>query len=175
MLGCRDGTKTIMKRTISVIGSFKQHNEEIQRICGLFRGVDVTVTSPQGGDVIEEGVDFVRFHSDPPHASDATIQSVALHRILRSDLVFAVLPNGYIGRTTCYEVGRILQAKKPIYFSEHPLDFPVHIPDGFVMDAATLADRFRDPLWRPTWLFASDNTVEAELEIRLVEGDYLNE
>lgn len=164
-----------MTRTISVIGSFKQHNREIQRTCEIFRNIGLHVNSPESAEIVEEGIDFVRFHTDPQACSDAAIQSLALHRILRSDLVYAVLPYGYIGRTTCYEVGRILQSKRPIYFSERPGDFPVHIPDAFIVDVARLSALLEQDDWCPEWLFSGVNNEEGILETRLINGDFVDD
>jgi hypothetical protein len=165
----------MMKRSISAIGSFRKHNQEIQHVCSLLRAIGAFVNSPQGSEVIEPGVDFVRFQTDSESSSDAAIQSLALHRILRSDLVYAVLPGGYIGRTTCYEVGRVLQSRRPIYFSERPLDFPIQIPDEFIVEASQMAALVGDPSWVPKWLYADEITEEAVLEVRLIEGNFVYE
>ena len=106
-----------MNRSVAVIGSFKQHNDQVQRLCAELRSVGVTVTSPQGSNLLQPGIDFVRFGTDDPAWSDPAIQSLAMHRILRAEFVYVLTPGGYIGRTTCYEVGRIVQLGRPIYFS----------------------------------------------------------
>ncbi|MCK3831604.1 hypothetical protein [Pseudomonas fluorescens] len=165
----------MMKRTISVIGSFRKHNEQIQQVCEKLRGAGMSVASPQGNQVIDKDVEFVRFDSDSATSSDAAIQLLALHRILRSDLIYAVVPEGYIGKTTSYEVGRILQSSTPIYFSDRPLDLPVHIADQFVMDTDILLGHICDPQWQPKWLFADDDSREANLEKLLIERAFLHE
>lgn len=164
-----------MRRSIAVIGSFKQFNDQIQILCNQLRGAGFCVTSPQGVELIEEGVDFVRFHSDRVESSDAAVQSLALHRILRSDLVYVFLPDGYIGRTTCYEVGRVLQSGVPIYFSQIPEDLPVDVPDAFVISAETLLDRLIDPEWHPEWLYTALQDEVGELERDLKNGALRND
>lgn len=164
-----------MKRSISIIGSFKQHNEQIQRLCSTLRAAGIIVTSPQGDDVIQEGIDFVRFRTDDPAWSDPAVQSLALHRILRSDLVYVVLPEGYIGRTTCYEIGRVVQAKRPIYFSHRPLDLPIHVPEPFVLDEASLLAKLIHADWQPDWLFSNDDDRASELEQELAAGTFRDE
>jgi len=163
----------MMKRTISVIGSFRKHNELIQQICEMLRGAGMTIASPQGNQLIDENIEFVRFDSDCATSSDAAIQLLALHRILRSDLIYAVVPDGYIGKTTSYEVGRILQSGTPIYFSERPLDLPVYINDLFIMNADVLLGHLCEPRWQPKWLFADDDSREANLEKLLIERAFL--
>lgn len=164
-----------MVNSIAIIGSFRQHNEIIQSLCAKIRRTGIAVNSPQGIDVIQSGVDFVRFHADNPDWSDATVQSLALHRILRSDLVYAVLPDGYIGRTTCYEVGRVIQASRPIYFSNQPKDLPLHVPDSFVMDEAILLKNLMNPSWQPDWIYSKDKGQTSDLERELIKGVLRNE
>jgi hypothetical protein len=124
---------------IAVIGSFKQHYEPVRIAIGAFRAAGLVVTSPLGADVVKPGIDFVRFTSDDPRCDDATVQTIALHRILGADVVYVVAPEGYVGRTTCYEIGRAVQARKPIFFSERPADLPVRIPDSHVLSPAEAA------------------------------------
>ncbi|WP_334037538.1 hypothetical protein [Burkholderia gladioli] len=157
-------------KTIAIIGSFKQHNEEIQALCRTLRESGITVTTPQGESIINTGHEFVRYGTDDPALSDDAVQSLALHRILRADLVYAVLPNGYIGRTTCYEVGRVVQARRPIYFSQRPKDLPIRVPDQFILDRATLLNRLIDPTWGPAWLFNEGTDSTSILEQELMAG-----
>lgn len=136
-------------------------------LCRALRDAGITVTTPQGDSIINAGHDFVRYGTDDPALSDDAVQSLALHRILRAHLVYAVLPDGYIGRTTCYEVGRVVQARRPIYFSQRPNDLPIWVPDQFILDQASLLSRVADPAWVPAWLFdgASDHTSTLEQEL----------
>lgn len=82
------------KRSIAVIGSFKQHNRLVQQTCEALRSAGIRVTSPRGQEILTEGIDFVRFDSDNATWSDPAIQSLALHRILGADLVYVVAPGG---------------------------------------------------------------------------------
>jgi hypothetical protein len=123
---------------IAVIGSFKQHYAAVRTAIEAFRAAGWTVTSPAGADVMQEGIDFVRFTSDDPEMSDAAVQSLTLLNIFAADLVYVVAPDGYVGRTTCYEIGRLVQAGRPVFVSHHPVDLPVAIPERFVVSAADL-------------------------------------
>ncbi|MCX4151510.1 MULTISPECIES: hypothetical protein [Paraburkholderia] len=157
-------------RTIAIIGSFKQHNEEIQALCRTLRELGITVTTPQGESIINAGHEFVRYGTDDPALSDDAVQSLALHRILGASLVYAVLPNGYIGRTTCYEVGRVVQARRPIYFSQRPNDLPIGVPDAFILDRSTFLSRVTDSTWVPEWPFNDGANVTSILEQELIAG-----
>lgn len=156
-----------MGLTAAVIGSFKQHNNKIQDVCSLLRKASVTVTSPVGCDIIAEGVEFVRYESDDPTITDHEVQSIAMHRIFNTDFVYVVAPAGYIGRTTCYEIGRIIQARHPLYFSERPLDLPIQIPVEFIKTPTELLELVNNPKWVPSWLFENALNSAAELEREL--------
>jgi hypothetical protein len=162
-------------RTVAVIGSFKQHNISVQAVCAELRGAAIEVTSPVGKDLLQEGIDFVRFESDPKTWDDASIQSLALHRIFRAELVYVVLPGGYIGRTTCYEVGRVIQRKQPIYFSDRPLDLPLFVPDDHIVSPAELSSYLQNPGWTAEWLYQSPVDRAEILECELVAGKFRNE
>ena len=105
---------------IAIIGSFKQHFHEVQAAIKVFRDNDIVTTTPIGSIIIAPGIDFVRFEDDLVEKSDEMVQSITLKRIFDAGVVYVIAPSGYVGRTTCYEIGRILQKKMPIYFSSHP-------------------------------------------------------
>src|SRR5215217_654615 len=123
---------SVPQRTVAIIGSFRQHYSEVLAAWASFRAAHWIITSPLGSPIIEEGIPFVRFEADDPRWGDPMVQTVALHRILRADLTYVVAPAGYIGRTTCYELGRILQARRPVYFSAQLDDLPLAVPELWI-------------------------------------------
>lgn len=127
--------------SVAIIGSFRTHYKAVLESVSLFNKAGLIITTPAGDRVIEPGVQFVRFESNDPKRSDVEIQTEAVYNILRADFVFVVAPEGYIGRTTCYEIGRVIQARKPIYFSEHPLDLPIQVPDSHIQSASLIANK----------------------------------
>lgn len=132
-----DGTKHGGR--VAVIGSFRQHIDAVRTAVSAFRENGWTITSPPGGDLLEPNIEFVRFEDDNPDHDDCTVQTVAMHRILGADLIYVVAPDGYIGRTTCYEVGRAVQCDRAVYFSNRPLDLPLRVPDEAIVSASRLA------------------------------------
>lgn len=158
--------------TVAVIASFKQHYGSVLEALKEFRGAGWTVTSPLGDHIIEPGVDFVRFTSDREDWSSDRVQTVALHRILRADLTYVVAPGGYVGRTTCYEIGRVLQARRPLYFSDAPHDLPLLVPPTHIVAPAALVELLQD--FPPSPLYEGDAGEQAQWEERLVAGDYLD-
>src|SRR4051794_37329956 len=131
MLHSTEGPHTLYKKPhkIALIGSFREANYPTVRTCiELFVSAGLEIVSPAGTPIIS-GVEFVRFATDPVNLSDAEIQTVTLERIFSADAVYVVTGSkGYVGRTTCYEIGRIVQRTQPIYFSEVPDDLPIQVP-----------------------------------------------
>lgn len=157
----------------AIIGSFRQHYDEVCQAIAHFLLAGWRITSPSGAEIMKPGIPFVRFTTDPDDWDDPTVQTVALHRILRADLVYVVAPDGYVGRTTCYEIGRVVQADRPVYFSSTPRDLPILIPPEKIISPASLAARLRDE--EASRLFDGMEGSYAELERRLVSGDYVSD
>ena len=158
-------------RTISIIGSFRQHYQDVLMAWLDFHKAGWTVTSPLGSAIMEAGIPFVRFETDEPNWDDPTVQTVALHRILRACLTYVVAPGGYVGRTTCYELGRIVQANQPVYFSSRPTDLPLAVPNAHVLTPKQLIKRLATGLPEP--LFSDSSGTYAEWERQLTAGSYL--
>ncbi len=166
-------TRSIQKIcTVAIIGSFRQHYTPVCEAWAVFKKAGLDVTSPKGTPILQEGIPFVRFASDPPQWDDPFVQTVALHRILRADFVFVVAPAGYVGRTTCYEVGRIVQARRPLYFSEHPKDLPVRIPDAHIQPAIRIAEQIQAARFTPIPMYSNGQASGFSLEHDLLIGRY---
>ena len=155
--------------SVAVIGSFRHTNYgKVVETIRTFRAAGLVVKSPSGADIVS-GVEFVRFASDREDASDAEIQTATLENIFAADAVYVVTgPSGYVGKTTCYEIGRIVQRKQPIYFFEHPDDLPVHIPSEHVARPEEFVLRFLKSGEKPSWLYESQIGEIFDGERRLV-------
>ncbi len=138
----------------------------------LFTDLGVQVTSPKGAAIIEKGIPFVRFASDTREWDDSMVQTVALHRILRAHFVYVVAPRGYVGRTTCYEIGRIIQARKPLYFSETPDDLPMKIPSDNICTPSQIAELIRARAFIPQALYVFPTSRQSQLEQDLLMNRY---
>jgi len=132
-----------LAKTVSLIGSFRKYYDEFVRIKKIFEDRGIFVTSPSGAPITPETREklFVRLESDSMHYSNAEIQSITLKKILNSSCVYVVCPDGYIGRTTCYEIGRVIQAKKAIYFQYEVNDLPIFIPKSHILSPEELVRR----------------------------------
>jgi hypothetical protein len=159
-------------RSISIIGSFRQHYQDVLLAWLEFHNAGWTITSPLGSAIITEGIPFVRFDTDEPSWDDPTVQTVALHRILRADITYVVAPAGYLGRTTSYELGRVLQADRPVYFSEQPADLPLAVPAHHVLTPKQLIKCCLAK--HPSPLFSGITGTYAEWERQLTTRNYLD-
>jgi hypothetical protein len=128
----------------SIIGSFRKYYSDVKRIVLLFNQSGVNVLSPRMSFVINPNDEFVFLNSDNPKYDSIEIQLIALHRILMSDFVYVFTSNGYIGRTTCYEIGRVIERAIPIYYNSIPKDLPIFIPEGSIIEPDELALTIRE-------------------------------
>jgi len=161
--------------SVAIIGSFKQHYELVLDGWRVFTDRGIKITSPKGTPIIEPGIPFVRFESDPPDADDPTVQSIALHRILRADAVYVIAPEGYVGKTTCYEIGRVIQAGRPIFFSESPEDLPIDVPDDRIVSPEQFARRIVESPEALTAMHSDCDRPCSELERKLLDGNFIQD
>jgi hypothetical protein len=159
-------------RSVALIGSFKKNYTQILEILKMFTNIGIEVTSPKGTDIVQEGIPFVRFTSDPVDWDDFMVQTMTLHRIFCATFVYVVAPNGYIGRTTSYEIGRIIQAQRPLYFSEHPKDLPIKIPGNHIISPGIISKMICDKLFLPEPLYINSKDNQFASERDLLTGLY---
>lgn len=117
----------------AIIGSFRKHYETVVDAIGSFEAAGIRVVSPKKSRIIDPNTSFVRFETDPKQSEDAVIQLHALYHILTADFVFVIAPDGYVGRTTCYEIGRVHERQIPLYFSHTPSDIPIAVAQSAVI------------------------------------------
>lgn len=114
-----------MAYRVAIIGSFQKYYNEIKNIIKLFKKEGLLVSSPKESHVKKKIDDFVIFESDNQTQSPEEIQMVTLQKIMSADAVYVYNPGGYIGRTTCYEIGFCFSRCKPIYYFQKPVDLPI--------------------------------------------------
>lgn len=131
-----NGKVCIMK--ISIIGSFRKYYTQIKDIIDKFEKSGIEVLSPKSSEITHSVEDFVIFKSDDKRLLPSEIQTETLNRILKSDMVYVYDPDGYVGRTTCYEIGVIRTTTIPIFFLEKPKDLPIDVGDNEVMNCSEL-------------------------------------
>lgn len=123
-----------MKR-IAIIGSFQRTDnyELVRELIAFFEKEGLTVVSPAGTIVADNREGFVVFESDNRTQKNEKIQYDTLVKIFSAHVVYVVNIDGYVGKTTCYEIGRILERRQPIYFYSHPQDLPICITEEFIV------------------------------------------
>lgn len=122
-----------MANTVAIIGSFQKYYSEILDIIKILKKNDLRVLSPKESMISGRIEDFVVFESDRKDYNPAEIQMITLEKIISADVVYVYNPNGYVGKTTCYEIGFCLCKKKPIYFYEYPDDLPIPVLDKQIL------------------------------------------
>lgn len=135
------------------------------QVIQTFRDAGFDIASPSGADIVT-GEEFVRFETDDATFSDSLVQSLTLEKIFAADAVYVVAPEGYVGKTTCYEIGRVVQRRQPVYFSEHPDDLPVHIPAWCVVPPEQFVVQFAGST-SFEWLYSRDSGEIFDAERRL--------
>ena len=118
-----------MSYSVSIIGSFRKpdHYNVVKKAVMYFKQAGLIVLSPKGSKVCRSIEDFVIFDTDESSLSPAEIQMVTLDKIIHSDAVYVCNVNGYVGRTTCYEIGFCLSRGIPLYFLSMPNDLPIPV------------------------------------------------
>lgn len=131
-----------MAKTVSFIGSFRkpEHYEVVKKAVKLFKKKGIKVLSPKGSDISDAIEDFVIFETDEKNYSPGEIQMITLNKIIKSDAVYVCDLNGYVGRTTCYEIGFCLSREVPLYFMKKPIDLPVPVAEDHVIDLETFLE-----------------------------------
>ena len=116
-----------------ILGSFRKHYKNILAIINIFEENSIEVLSPKKSSVIDENVDFVILNSDNPSLSEIEIQYEVFRNVSKSDFVYVCNPDGYVGKTVCYELGVLTGLGiKNIYFKEYPNDLPIYVPNNSV-------------------------------------------
>ncbi|MFB9662198.1 hypothetical protein ACFQS3_05700 [Glycomyces mayteni] len=127
----------------AIIGSFRKHYKEVVDAALKFESSSISVLSPPVSRIVDPKANFVRFETDALDSTDHQIQTETFARIFKSDFVYVVTPGGYIGRTTCFELGRILERGIPVFYSEEPDDLPISIASESVCSVDELVIRMR--------------------------------
>lgn len=117
-----------------IIGSFRKYYQDIVSIIELFEQSGIRILSPKISHIINPDEEFVVLASDDAKLTKEQIQAKVFENERKADFVYVWDPDGYIGRTTCYEIGRIVErGDKPIYYKERPKDIPIGIKEEFIL------------------------------------------
>lgn len=127
-----------------VSGSFNRFLPQIQDAVRELSKLDVTVLSPEVGRPVSEIGGFVMLEKDkgtPPEIEREHLQAIA-----KSDFLYIVNPEGYIGTSVALEMGYALSKGVPIYSSERPKD---EVFSSFLVSGIPLSElRNRIARWK---------------------------
>lgn len=127
---------------ITIIGSFRKYYEEICHIIDIFENKNFTVLSPKKSFISDEKDGFVILNSDQKGQKPYIIQEHVFINISKSDCVYVWNPSGYLGNSTCFEIGKIQEMKKPLFFKEFPKDLPIEIKPSMIKEVNAFIEYF---------------------------------
>jgi hypothetical protein len=106
----------------TVSGSFKRHLGAVQDAVNALADSGAVVLSPADPKIVDAFGDFVFVNSDL-RRSIKGVQSRHLEAIRRSDFLWLVCPDGYVGQSAAMEIGFAAACGTPIFSDGVPLDW----------------------------------------------------
>lgn len=156
-----------------IIGSFRKYYNDITIAIQLLEENGHKILSPKISKVERNEEGFVILSSDKPQYSHVDIQTMVFHRAFRSDFVYVWNPDGYVGKTTCYEIGRLVERKIPLYYKEYPIDIPLYVPKGSVLSLDDFISFIKDNEKLPPYS-EEENLVTKELINNLENNNFFD-
>lgn len=121
-----------------IIGSFQKYYNDILNVIECFEENGINILSPKHSSIERNENGFVILKSDYNYLQHDEIELMVFHRMFQSDFVYVWNPGGYIGKTTCYEIGRAEERGLTIFFKEIPVDLPVFISNDAIVSPENL-------------------------------------
>lgn len=118
-----------------VSGSFNRFFPEVQETVGSMIGLGITVLSPRITKHVNIHSGFVMLEGDK--GSPGQIEKRHLHAISKSDFLYIVNPEGYIGESVALEVGYALSKGVPVYALNKPRE---EVFSSFISSGLSLAE-----------------------------------
>jgi len=111
-------------------GSFRKHFKEMVAAHKLFSGAGIEVLAPELSEIkkIEDG--FAVLASDPQDADPRLIELLYLRNLKRlgaNGFSYFLNPEGYIGKSSSYELGIAQISNVRCFFSEKAKDHPAYL------------------------------------------------
>lgn len=113
--------------TVTISGSYRKFPDEIAAALEHFQDLGVTVLSPKSATILSSLAGFVSLRGDIIPRIDRVsqndivrsmqlIENSHLNAIQQSDALWLVLPNGYCGAATAFEIGWALAHNVPVFY-----------------------------------------------------------
>lgn len=125
---------------ITIIGSFRKYYDDICELIKYFGRNGIEVLSPKKSFIVDNIEGFVILNSDSRQQQPFMIQEHVFDNIKKSNLIYVWNPEGYLGNSTCYEIGKIVEMGKPILFKEMPKDLPIKVENGKIRSADQIVE-----------------------------------
>lgn len=158
----------------SVIGSFQKYYPEVVKAIEIFRRSGIDVLSPSKSEIVNEINGFVILGTDISD-NPIRIESATLNKILESHFVYVVNPDGYVGRTVCYEIGRINEKGIPVFYKNKPIDLPIDVPKHMIIPEKRLARHIGKNQTLPLEYCSHDKNKHSRMEVAYVCGPYIGQ
>ena len=123
-----------MINTVSIIGSFRKYYNNVLSLIDLFEKNGLHITSPSKSEITHSIDEFVIFSTDKNYLKPVDIQMITLQKILSAGAIYVCNPDGYIGKTTAYEIGVCMKENKKIFFMERPNDLPIPVSEKQIVE-----------------------------------------
>lgn len=130
---------------ITIIGSFKKYYENICNLIDILNSNQIKVLSPKKSKIIDDIEGFVILETDDKKAQPYVIQEHVFENIRHSEFVYVWNPDGYLGNSTCYEIGKIVSMNVPLLFKEMPKDLPIKVSSNQIKDTNELIEFLKSP------------------------------
>jgi len=152
---------------VTVSGSFRRHLPAIQDAVQTLRDLGIVVLSPADPRVAGSFGDFLFVRSDI-RRSIKGVQNRHLEAISRSDFLWLVCPDGYVGQSAAMEIGFAVAAGVPVYSDGVPSDWTLRqyvTPTGTLAAALRVAEAEAPPIGVGPSLL-----LEPEVALTVVRG-----
>lgn len=108
----------------TISGSIRKHWDEICKYAIEFEKLGVKIISPEISEIMDSNKEFIYLKSDKVKTIEM-IEKKHLFNISKSDFLFVINPQGYIGISTALEIGYALSRDIMIYTLEEPTDIVI--------------------------------------------------
>jgi ADP-ribose pyrophosphatase YjhB (NUDIX family) len=123
-------------------GSFRKHFDEIKRVHRIFAAAGIEVLAPSFSEIKSFDDNFAILEGDR-ETDPRMIELLYLHHLKRlgeNGFSYFVDPEGYIGRSTSYELGIAQVTNVRCFFMQQPADHPAYVPPGSVWRPESIVD-----------------------------------
>lgn len=111
-------------------GSFRKHFKEIKRVYEIFTQAGIEVVAPEISEITMVKDGFVYLASNNQHDDPRLVELLYLRNLKRlgaGGFSYFVDPDGYIGKSTSYELGIAQLSNVRCFFMKPPVDHPVYL------------------------------------------------